>query len=139
MAKVLVQLGADGFESTIQAGAHTLRADEPASVGGADTGPSPYEFLLSALGACTAMTLRMYARRKGWDLAGVNVELRHEKIHARDCEDCESKDGFIDQIWRRIELFGDLDDSQRARLLEIADKCPVHKTLTHEVKIRVEA
>lgn len=123
------------FSQSIVAGGHALRADEPVSIGGGNTGPSPYDLLLSGLGACTSMTIRMYANRKKWPLERVVVRLRHDKIHAEDCGDCETREGKIDQIERSIELTGDLDDEQRARLLEIADKCPVHRTLENEVKV----
>ena len=121
-------------------GVHTLAADEPKDLGGNDTGPSPYDFLMAALGACTSMTLRMYADRKGWPLEGVRVTLAHEKIHAEDCSSCETKVGKIDVIERVIEMTGGLDEAQRARLLEIANKCPVHRTLHSEVVVetRVE-
>jgi putative redox protein len=113
-----------------------LHADEPASFGGDDSGPGPYELLLAGLGACTSMTVRMYAERKGLPLARVEVRLEHDKIHARDCEDCETREGKLDEIRREVTIEGDLDAAQRQRLLEIADKCPVHRTLTSEIKIR---
>lgn len=120
----------------VAAGHHRLRADEPLSVpGGTDLAPSPYGLLLTSLGACTAMTMRMYADRKGWPLERVEVRLRHDKIPASDCEDCETKTGKIDRIERELHLAGPLDASQRERLREIADKCPVHKTLHAEVKV----
>ncbi len=136
MNDVVVRGGPSGLAQKIEVGTHQLISDEPTDVGGADTGASPYDFLLAALGSCTSMTLRMYADRKGWPLEGVSVRLRHEKIHARDCEDCETRVGRIDQIERSIELEGPLSDEQRQRLLEIANKCPVHRTLTSEVRIR---
>ena len=119
----------------ISANGHTLVADEPENLGGTDTGPNPYDYLVGALGACTAMTLRMYADRKGWPLESVTVRLGHEKIHARDCESCETENGRIDRIGIDIELEGDLEESQREKLLEIADKCPVHRTLDSETLI----
>lgn len=126
---------ADGFVTQIRAGKHTLRADEPESVGGTDTGPTPYDLLLASLGTCTAMTLRMYANRKGWPLERVDVRLSHERVHAKDCEDCESGEGLVTRIRREVAIHGELDDEQRRRLLEIADKCPVHRTLTAEIRI----
>jgi uncharacterized OsmC-like protein len=115
--------------------AYPLVADEPEKVGGTDSGPTPYDYLLVALGSCTGMTLRMYADRKGWPLEAVTVRLNHRRIHARDCLDCETEDGRIDRIEREIELDGPLDEPQRRHLLEIAERCPVHRTLTSEVKI----
>lgn len=117
---------------------HRLVADEPAAFGGTDTGPNPYDLLISALGACTSMTVSLYARRKQWPLEAVTVRLRHSRIYAKDCEDCEKKDGRLDRIERDVELHGPLADEQRARLLEIANKCPVHKTLTSEIDIRTQ-
>lgn len=125
-----------GYTTDIITGNHRLTADEPASVGGNDFGPTPYDLLNAALGACTGMTLRMYADRKKWDLKGVKVHLDHNKIYAKDCADCETSDGKVDEISRVIELEGNLDEAQRKRLMEIADKCPVHRTLHNEVKIR---
>jgi putative redox protein len=117
-------------------GRHALAADEPPMVGGQDTGPGPYELLLMALGACTAMTLRMYATRKQLPLERVLVRLKHDKVHAEDCINCEQSAAMIDRIDRQIELFGPLDEAQRRRLIEIADKCPVHRTLESKVDIR---
>lgn len=134
--QVAVRTGASGFTSEVLAGHHALVADEPVAVGGDDLGPGPYELLLSALGACTSMTLRMYADRKGWPLHGATVRLSHAKRHAADCADCETKTGRVDHIERQLELEGPLDDEQRGRLLEIADRCPVHRTLHAEVKVR---
>jgi putative redox protein len=124
------------FQQLIQAGTHRLLADEPPSVGGLDTGLSPYDLLLAALGACTAMTVRLYADRKDLPLDRVRVHLTHEKIHAADCEHCETREGKIDRIDRAITFEGKLDEAQRQRLLEIADKCPVHRTLMSEIEIR---
>ena len=132
---VVSETGESRFAQAIVAGPHRLAADEPASVGGADTGPTPYGLLLAALGACTTMTLRLYAERKKLPLEKVSVRLRHEKIHARDCENCETQEGKIDRIEREIVLEGALDGAQRQRLLEIAEKCPVHRTLHSEVLI----
>lgn len=132
---VLVRMGEEKYYNQIKAGNHYLVADEPKSVGGKDLGPTPYDFLNTALGTCTAMTLRMYADRKDWPLKEILVHLEHSKIHAKDCFDCESKSGKVDQIERYIELEGPLSKEQRSRLLEIADKCPVHKTLHNEVRV----
>lgn len=134
--EVVTHTGAGSFHTEIVAGPHRFVADEPASVGGDDDGPDPYELLQASLGACTSMTLQMYARRKRWPLHGARVRLTHRKIHVEDCADCESEGGKIDEIVREIELQGPLDDSQRARLLEIADRCPVHRTLHGETKVR---
>ncbi len=124
------------FTQSIIAGRHELVADEPKSVGGLDLGPSPYDFLLAALGSCTSMTLRLYADRKGWPLEKVTVELRHAHVHAKHCEDCESTHGKVDLIDRDVHIEGPLDDEQRSRLLEIADKCPVHRSLHTETVVR---
>jgi putative redox protein len=124
-----------GLAQEIVAGDHRWRSDEPAPFG-TDTGPSPYDLLLASLGACTSMTLRLYAQRKGWDLQRVIVRLQHSRIHAEDCNDCETKEGYLDRIDREIELTGSLDDAQRSRLLEIAERCPVHRTLKSEINIR---
>jgi putative redox protein len=129
------ETGQGRFQQEITAGAHRLVADEPVASGGADSGPNPYDLLLAALGACTAMTLRLYAERKALPLDRVTVKLRHAKIHAADCAACETKEGMIDHIERGILLQGALDADMRARLLDIADKCPVHRTLTNEVDI----
>lgn len=126
----------EGFLQTIAVGPHLmLQADEPKSHGGTDLGPTPYGLLSSALGACTAMTVRMYARRKKIALAHVSVDVRHAKIHAEDCEACETREGKIDRFELDIRFEGDLSEAERARLLEIAHKCPVHRTLTSEVEI----
>jgi uncharacterized OsmC-like protein/alpha-beta hydrolase superfamily lysophospholipase len=123
------------FTQTIRSGKHVLRADEPETAGGLDTGPSPYDLLLAGLGACTSMTIRLYADLKQLPLEQVTVRLKHEKVHAQDCAECETKEGRIDRIEREIELQGALDAAQRAKLLEIANKCPVHRTLHSEVSI----
>jgi putative redox protein len=112
-----------------------MGADEPVDAGGEASGPDPYALLLSALGACTSMTLLLYARRKQWPLEAVRVVLRHDKIHAADCAECETKTGRVDRIEREIRLSGELTQEQRERLLEIADRCPVHRTLTSEIRI----
>ena len=133
---VIVRATGQGrFQQEITAGAHRFLADEPVDAGGTDSGPNPYDFLLAALGACTAMTLRLYAERKALRLDRVAVRLRHAKVHAADCEACESKVGKVDRIERGIVLEGELDAQERARLLEIADKCPIHRTLTSGVDI----
>jgi len=125
-----------GFRTDIVAGGHALVADEPASVGGTDAGPSPSDLLSAALAACTSMTLKMYASRKKIDLDSATVRVRHGKVHAKDCKDCESSEGRIDQFERELVLTGDLTQEQRQRMLEIADRCPVHRTLHGEVKVR---
>lgn len=119
----------------VRMGMHLANADEPEDVGGQNRGPNPYEYLLAALGTCTSMTLRMYAELKKLPLERVAVTLAHRKIHAKDCADCETRDGKVDEIERVIILEGPLSDEQRARLLEIANKCPVHRTLTSEIRI----
>jgi uncharacterized OsmC-like protein len=134
--EVVVRGRADGFAQEVVAGRHRFAADEPLGAGGTDTGPSPYDLLCAALGACTSMTLGMYARRKQWPLVSVTVRLRHSRIYASDCAECETKEGMLDRIERDIELEGALTAEQRARLLEIADKCPVHRTLISEINIR---
>ena len=124
------------YGQSISAGGHALRADEPERAGGRNTGPGPYDLLMAALGACTSMTIRMYAQRKKWPLEHVSVLLEHEKIHASDCAECETREGKLDRFTRQVTIRGPLDDTQRARLLEIADKCPVHRTLHNEVSVR---
>jgi putative redox protein len=136
MAEVLVRGSASGFAQQIVAGSHRMASDEPVESGGSDTGPSPYDLLLAALGSCTSMTVAMYARRKQWPLREVTVRLRHSKIHAADCADCETKEGMLDRIERDIELGGTLTDGQRGKLLEISNRCPVHQTLTSHVEIQ---
>jgi uncharacterized OsmC-like protein len=139
MPTVMVTGSAAGFAQQIAAGSHHLTADEPAAAGGTDTGPGPYDLLLAALGACTSMTVAMYARRKGWPLERVRVSLRHSKIYASDCADCETKAGMLDRIERDIQFIGPVTAEQRSKLLEIADKCPVHRTLTSEISIKTKA
>jgi len=136
---VIVHGSATGFAQEIEVGSHELFADEPVSYGGTDTGGSPYDLLLAALGACTSMTIGLYARKRGWPLEKITVSLRHSKIHAKDCDDCETKEGKVDRIWREIHLAGALNDEQRAKLMEIADRCPVHQTLTSEINIKTRA
>ncbi len=123
------------YQQMIAVGPHRLIADEPVSVGGLDSGPGPYDLLLAGLGACTSMTMRMYALRKKLPLDRVTVKLKHGQIYAKDCATCETQDGMISQITRTIAIEGDLDDDQRESLMAIADKCPVHRTLTHEIDI----
>jgi putative redox protein len=130
----VTEAGSGTYTQQILAGQHRLVADEPRPIGD-DAGPTPYDLLLAALGACTSMTLRMYADRKGWPLKAVRVTLRHSRIHAEDCAHCETTKGWIDHIDRDVELTGDLDDDQRQRLRQIADRCPVHQTLTSEIDI----
>ena len=134
MTEVIVS--SDGYlKQRIEAGRHIFSSDEPNSAGGSDSGPDPYSLLLSALGACTAMTLQIYAHRKRWPLEKVQVRLQHSRVHAEDCNSCDSKRGTLEQIRRHISLAGSLSEEQRARLLEIAKHCPVHRTLTSEVLI----
>ena len=132
---VIVDGSAAGFAQAITVGRHELVCDEPTDVGGSDTGPTPYDLLLAALGSCTSMTVAMYARRKRWPLEAVTVRLRHAKIHAADCEACETKEGRLDRIERTVELTGALSDGQRTRLLELANNCPVHRTLISEIHV----
>jgi putative redox protein len=134
---VVVVTGSEAhpFGQRIIAGGHQLVADEPATIGGADSGPTPYDLLLAGLGACTAITVRMYADRKGWPLRQMTVRLRHSRIHAIDCLDCETKAGQLDQIERELRFEGELTDDQRARLMAIAERCPVHRTLHSEVLV----
>jgi putative redox protein len=136
---VIVRGGGAGFAQEIEIGPHRLKGDEPLAFGGTDTGPSPYDFVLAALGTCTSMTISLYAQRKGWPLDSITISLHHSKIHAVDCAECETKVGKIDRIEREIQLTGALSTEQRAKLMEIADKCPVHRTLTSEINIRTRA
>jgi putative redox protein len=134
MAEVVVS-SVGQLRQEVWAGAYTLTVDEPEEMGGQNTGPTPYDLLLGALGACTSMTLLLYARRKGWPLEGVEVHLRHQRIHAEDCADCETKEGWLDAIEKEIVVAGDLSPEQQERLGEIAHRCPVNQTLLREVKI----
>ena len=136
---VIVRGTAADFSQKIEIGSHHLTADEPVSFGGSDTGSSPYDLILAALGACTSMTIGLYARKRKWPLENITVSLRHSKIHASDCEECETKEGRIDRIELDIHLDGALTDEQRAKLMEIAEKCPVHQTLTSEINIKSRA
>ena len=134
--EVVVRGGAEGFAQAITSGPHRFAADEPEAAGGGDTAPDPYGLLLASLGSCTSMTIGLYARRKQWPLEGVTVRLRHSRIHAKDCADCETSEGMLDRIDREIELAGPLTGEQRSRLLEIASRCPVHQTLMSEIDIQ---
>ena len=127
--EVVVRGGPNGLRQQIEAGPNRFVADEPTSVGGTGQGPTPYDLLLGALGACTSMTLRLYADRRKWPLEAVTVRLRHQRIHRDDCVNCEAKDAYLERVDRTLELKGPLTDEQRTRLLEIADRCPVHQTL----------
>jgi len=133
---IIVRGKADSLAQEIVVGRHRLSADEPTSLGGTDTGPNPYDLLLAALGSCKSITVTMYARRKNWPLESVTVRLRHSRIHANDCESCETKDVLLDRIECDVEFAGGLTADERARLLEIANRCPVHRTLTSEIDIR---
>jgi putative redox protein len=138
--KVVVRETRNGkFQQTVSVGPHRLVADEPLAAGGDDSGPGPYDYVLAGLGACTSMTMRMYADRKSLPLDRVTVTLNHSKIHAADCAECETKLGMLDQIERVITIEGALDAEQRTKLMEIADKCPVHRTLTSEIRIVTSA
>jgi uncharacterized OsmC-like protein len=139
IGSVVVRGSGAEFAQKIVAGPHRLTSDEPVAAGGTETGPTPYDLLLAALGSCTSMTLGMYARRKGWPLENITVHLRHSKVHASDCAACETKDLLLDRIDRDIHLDGPLTPEQQARLIEIADKCPVHRTLTSTIQIRTRA
>ena len=132
---VTARIGRTGFRTDATARTHSLIVDEPVEAGGTDLGPTPYENLLSALGACTAMTLRLYADRKKWPLESVTVQMRSGQSHVKDCEECETKKVGIGHIERRLELEGALTDEQRSRLLEIADRCPVKQTLERGIHV----
>jgi putative redox protein len=134
--EVVVRGNAERFTQEIVVGPHQLTADEPKDMGGDDEGPTPYDLLLAALGSCTSITVTLYAQRKSWPLQGVTVRLRHSRIHATDCAECETKEGKIDRIELDIGFAGPLSSEQRSKLLEIAKKCPVHRTLTSETNIR---
>ena len=134
-AAVTVTGDATGFAQQISIGEHRLTSDEPRAVGGTETGPTPYELLLAALGSCTSMTLAMYARRKAWPLSRVSVALSQQNVHAEDCANCELSSGPSLRIVRDIHLDGPLDEAQRARLLEMADRCPVHRTLAGSFEV----
>lgn len=136
-ADVIVRGDAHSFTQEIFAGKHRLVADEPVSAGGGDAGPDPYDYLLTALGVCTSMTVGLYARRKQFPLENITVSLSHSRIYAKDCEECETKEEMLDRIDVEVELTGSLSAEQRAKLMEIAGKCPVHRTLTSEINIRL--
>jgi putative redox protein len=133
---VVASTGTGPFQQIMLDGRHTLHADEPVPAGGGDIGPGPYELLLMALGSCTSMTVHLYAAQKKWPLEQVIVRLRQERVHVRDCADCEQPGAMVHRIEKAIELIGALDEAQRTRLLEIADRCPVHRTLTSRIEIR---
>ncbi len=135
---VVIDLGREHYRTEIVAAGHALLADEPEAAGGTNAGPGPYELLLSAVGACKAMTLRMYADRKGWPLERVVLSLRHDRRHGADCEHCDDPKARLDHIDVEIQLVGELDDAQRARLMEIADRCPVHRTITGDLRFTTE-
>jgi putative redox protein len=135
---VIVRGNAAGFAQAVEVGPHRLAADEPLAYGGTELGFTPYDLLLAALGTCTSMTIGLYARRRSWPLQDITVSLRHSKIYAIDCEECETKEGKIDRIERDIHLTGALSAEQRAKLMEIADRCPVHQTLDSEINIRTK-
>jgi len=138
-ANVVVHGDASSFRQEIVSGKHRLRSDEPVTAGGSDAGPNPYDYLLAALGVCTSMTVGLYARRKQLPLENITVSLWHSRIHAKDCEECETKEGILDRIDVEVELTGSLTVEQYAKLIEIAAICPVHRTLTSEINIRLHA
>jgi uncharacterized OsmC-like protein len=135
---VVVSGPATGFRTEVEVGGHHLVVDEPIAVGGADEGPTPYEMLLAGLGACTAMTLRIYADRRKWPLERALISLRHRKVHAQDCIDCETKPAKMDVVDRVITLEGSLTEEQRAKLLEIAERCPVQQTLGSKIQVNTK-
>lgn len=132
---VVLEAAPPGYSHTVRSSRHAWMLDEPVAVGGTDQGPTPYDMLLAALGGCTSMTMRMYAARKGWEYGATSVTLRHARVHARDCAECETAEGMVDRIEREIVLDPALDPDQRAALQRIADRCPVHRTLTGHVEI----
>jgi len=137
MTKLIVKIDKSHYKTIITNGQHQVIADEPIPYG-TDKGLTPYDYLLTALGSCVAITIRMYADRKKWDLQEVEVHLLQNKTHHSDCKDCESEEGYVHVIEKKVKLLGDLDDEQRKRLMEIADKCPVNKTLLNEIKIKTK-
>jgi len=134
---IVVHGGADNFQQEVVAGKHHFVADEPVNVGGGDTGPDPYDYLLASLGVCTSMTVGLYARRNHLPLENVTVSLWHSRIHASDCQECDTKEGMLDRIDIEVELTGALTPEQHAKLMQVAAKCPVHRTLTSEINIRL--
>ncbi len=136
MGQISAKIERGHYETTISNGRQTITADEPASLGGTDLGPTPYDYLLAGLGSCICITVRMYADRKEWPLESIEVKLSQERVHHADCQDCESDKGFVHIIEKEVILEGDLDEKQRARLMEIVGKCPVHRTLQNEIVIR---
>ena len=135
MKKVTAKIDRSNYKTIFSDGTHQVIGDEPAPFG-TDQGTDPYSLLLMALGGCVAMTIRMYADRKNWNLEGVEVKLSQDRIYSKDCDDCESTEGYVHVIEKEVKLLGNLDDKQRARLMEIADRCPVNKTLLNEIKIK---
>ena len=135
---VLVKVGAEALLADVQAGHHTWILDEPVAVGGQDRGPTPYDMLLSALGACTAITLRLYATRKQWPLEGIEVRLRHQRVHEQDCEKCEEAGHMLEEVRKELRLLGPLTEEQRRRLEAVSEKCPVQKTLMSGLRIVTE-
>lgn len=138
MKEVVAKIGRDKYKTVLKSGNHEIIGDEPSPYG-TDLGPDPYSFLLMALGGCVTMTVRMYADRKQWNLDSVEVTLSQERVHSKDCDDCASEDGYVHIIKKKVKLSGDLSAEQHARLMEIVDKCPVHKTLLNEIKIETIA
>lgn len=138
MSQVIATIDRAHYKTTIQSAGHQIIGDEPSPIG-TDLGPTPYDFLLASLGSCVAMTLRMYADRKGWPLEEVEVHLSQQRVHAEDCEHCDSADGYVHVIEKKLIFKGDLTADQHKRLLEISDKCPVNKTLMHEIVINTSA
>jgi uncharacterized OsmC-like protein len=134
---VVVRGSVNGFLQEVTAGKHRFRVDEPASLGGTEAAPDPYDYVLAGLGACTSMTVGLYARKKKIPLENVTVSLRHHRIHAEDCADCETKEGMLDRIDVDVQLTGQITDEQRVKLMDIAGKCPVHRTLKSEIDIRL--
>lgn len=137
LREVIVRGSAAGFAQQVEAGTTRLTVDEPVELGGTDTGPTPYEYLLAALGSCTSMTVGLYARRRGWPLTDVTVRLVHERVHETDCEECFDQPRWLERVTLTLELAGPLSDEQRARLREIAARCPVKKTLTSNIDIQI--